>query len=232
MENINPEILSKYKVRLKTIHDIIKEHPFRLSFDQTYMSDYKHCLYELSEVWSDFIYSHSKDVQKGVLLRQFGYWIHDYRQELRTYKKDYFPMQYFDYYERMLQVTHIFIETGNLDTFYNIDCFFPNGTDYNGLKNRVNQVEKYILVTKELCGIDSPILPKYFPADTTLETDEDLVWECLDKECYPFYRWEQDKKLEFFESWKRDTKPVLEWLNAQHKETTFKHRTWRSLKMS
>lgn len=79
-------------------------------------------------------------------------------------------MQYFDYYERMLQVTHIFIETGNMDVFYNIDVFFPGGKD-----KRVFKVEKYQLITKELCGIDSPILPRYFPVDTTMEADDKIV---------------------------------------------------------
>lgn len=230
MENIKLETIAKYKVRLQKMHDIIKEHPFRLSFESQYMADYKHCLYALSEIWSGLIYKTAFDPEEKQLYRQFGYWIHDYRQELRSWRRDYFPMQYFDYYERMLQVTHIYIETGNMDTFYNIDCFFPDGREKR--ETRVDKVERYILVTKELCGIDSPILPKYFPADTTMETDDELIWECLDKECYPFYRWESDKKQELFESWKRDTKPVLEWLNAQHEETPFKHMTWRSLKMS
>ena len=227
MENTKSEII----VQLSKTHDQIKEHPFRFNFEPQYIPDYKHLLYHLTELWCDLIYRCNFDSeQEKMLYRQFGYWIHDYRQELRSWRRDYFPLQYFDYYERMLQVTHIFIETGSMDTFYNIDCFFPDGREKR--ETRVDKVERYILVTKELCGIDSPILPKYFPADTTMETDDELIWECLDKECYPFYRWESDKKQEFFESWKRDTKPVLEWLNAQHPETPYKHMPWRSLKMS
>ena len=226
MEITRSEIIAQ----LSKTHDQIKEHPFRFNFDQQYIADYKHLLYHLTELWCDIIYRcNFESEQEKMLYRQFGGWIHDFRQELQTYHKDTFPMRYFDYYERMLQVTHIFIETGNMDVFYNIDVFFPDADDY---KKRIFKVEKYQLITKELCGIDSSILPRYFPVDTTMETDDETVWECLDKDCYPYYRWDEERKRKFFEEWKRDIKPVLEWINAQHPKTEYKHRTWRSLKYS
>ena len=98
---------------MQKTHDIIKEHPFRTGFGVQYISDYKNMLYTLSKDWCDYIYRCDHSPEEQSRLYQFGEWIHNFRQELRTYYKDTFPMQFFDYYEQMLQVTHIFLNTGN-----------------------------------------------------------------------------------------------------------------------
>lgn len=210
--------------RLSKTHDNIKRHPFRDNFAAEHISDYKYLLSELTDIWCDYIYrgEHESETEQA-LLRQFGYWIHDYRANLRTWVKHEFPMSYFDYYERMLQVTHNFIKTGELFEFYNIDCVWKNGI-------RRDNVEHYKLITKEMCGIDSPILPRYFPVNFSMQDDEELIQRYLEKDGYPYYNWAADKRQEFFEQWKVNVKPVLNWLNSQHDETEFKHGTWMSVK--
>lgn len=209
--------------RLSYVHDEIKRHPFRDSFAEEYISDYKYLLDELTKIWCDYIYrsEHESD-EEQILLRQSGYWIHDYRATLRPWAKHEFPMYHFDYFECMIQVIHNFIESGELFEFYNIDCVWNNGV-------RRNSVEHYKLITKEMCGIDSPILPRYFPVNFSMQTDDELVRQYL-LDGYPYRKWDKDKRCEYFEQWKLYTKPVLDWLNSQHAETEFKHGTWMSVK--
>lgn len=89
---------------MRQIHDEIKKHPFRVGFETQYIPEYKHLLYELSRKWSDLIWHCSELTDEETrLYRQFGGWIHDYRQELRTYHKDTFPMDLFPYYEQMAE---------------------------------------------------------------------------------------------------------------------------------
>ena len=81
---------------MRRIHDEIKKHPVRVGFETQYIPEYKHLLYELSRKWSDLIWRCSELTdEESRLYRQFGGWIHDYRQELRTYHKDTFPMDLF-----------------------------------------------------------------------------------------------------------------------------------------
>lgn len=97
--------------QMEQIHDEIKRHPFRVTFATSDIAEYKHLLYELTNVWCDLIYyCHHETEEEKKIYHMFGYWIHDYRQELRTYHKDTFPMEFFPYYEQMLQVTHNYIK--------------------------------------------------------------------------------------------------------------------------
>lgn len=219
MEYNKKDILS----RMKNIHDEIKQHPFRLAFSDEYIPSYKHLLYELTEIWCDLIY-HCNDLtdEEQKLYRQFGSWIHDYRQELRTYRKDSFPMEYFDYYEQMLQVTHRYIDTGEIDTFYNIDCFFTE-------KGREKRVEKYQLISKEICGIDSPELPRYFPVSRKLCTDDEAMRQYF-KTNFSFRDKSVEEQERLYDMWRQNVKPVLVWINnnlvSKH---DFSHSLWKSV---
>ena len=208
--------------RMQKIHDEIKRHPFRIGFEAKYIPGYKHLLYELSEAWSDLVWRcEEKTEEESRLFYQFGRcWIHDYRQELRTYQKDTFPTNLFPYYEQMLQVTHRYLDTGEFDICYNPDVF----QDASG--NRYRRVEKYELITKEMCGIDSPILPHFLPVSTKCVTDE-RVRECyLTKYHFPDHSAEQ--RLSDYEKWEKDVKPVLEWINSKISDTTWEHPVWVS----
>ena len=207
--------------QLRQIHDEIKRHPFRMTFAVSDIPEYKHLLYELSRVWCDFIwYCSELTDEERKLYRQFGRWIHDYRQELRTYHKDTFPMELFPYYEQMLQVTHIYLDTGIMDTYYNPNCFWDKDD------KRHRRVEKYQLITREMCGIDSPALPHYYPVTTKLVTDERVKEYYLTKYFNPAKS--EVERLALYEEWKRDVKPVLDWINSRIEDDTWEHRPFES----
>ena len=208
--------------QMEQIHSEIKRHPFRRTFSASDIAEYKHLLYELSEVWCDLIHycPHETENEKKIY-RQFGAWIHNYRQELRTYYKDTFPMEFFPYYEQMLQITHDYIDTGNMDVFYNLDCFF----DTDGV--RTIKSEKYELVTKEKCGIDSPELPRYLPVGNRLCVDDGKMMEYFMTR-NPYSKQSKEDRLANFDTWKRDLKPVLEWVNENLVKGDLEHRPFES----
>jgi len=207
MKYIKQEIISK----LKECHDEIKKHPFRTSFLAKHIGDYKYLLYHLTEIWCDLIWR-CEDITtfEQNKLRMFGAWIHDYRQYLREHDKTTFPMNYFDYYEQMLQITHIYIDTGNCSTFYNLDTYFQNDGKY--VKST-----RYEWLTKDDCGIESDILPLFMPTETLFYTDEEYIKNTS-------WAWrDEDGKKAAFQTWVKHTKPVLEWLNEQRKDTNAKN---------
>ena len=131
-------------------------------------------------------------------------------------------MQFFPYYEQMLQVTHNYLNTGNMDVFYNLDCFFTESGE------RKIKSKKYELITKEKCGIDSPELPRYFPVGNKLCVNDDKMKEYfLTRFHYP--EKSEEERLANFETWKRDLKPVLEWINANLVKDALEHRPWESV---
>lgn len=208
---------------MKRTHDAIKEHPFRNSFNGRYVSSYKNLLYKLSENWCDLIYhcDDTDDNEKKQLMH-FGSWIHNYRQELRTYDKEKFPMKLFDYYERMVQITHNYINNGDLTIYFKIDYFSKNGSQYNA-------VEKYLYITKEMCGIDSPELPRYFPVGRKMCVEDDVIKTYLDNCSATRYK-SDDKKEELLNEWKANTKPVLIWINENMSNCDdYTHATWKSI---
>lgn len=134
----------QYLSNLQRIHDLIKHHPFRISFSENDIATYKTLLYDLTEVWADIIYrSEYQDPKDTLQLRKFGFWIHDYRQVLSRGQKKAFPMGWFDYFEQMLQVTHVFLSTGCIEYFYNPDTL----SDKDGTK--IMKSEKYEWITSK-----------------------------------------------------------------------------------
>lgn len=209
---------------MRRIHDEIKRHPFRVGFEARYIPEYKNLLYELSRQWANLIWHCSGITDEETrLLRQFGGWIHDYRQELRTYHKDTFPMELFPYYEQMLQITHIYLDTGEFNVYYNPDPFWDEND------KRYCRVEKYQLITKEMCGIDSPVLPGFFAVTTRSVTDE-RVREYFLKEKYYNPPKSETERLELYAEWVHDVKPILDWINAGIKDSKWEHRPWHSLR--
>lgn len=209
---------------MRRIHDEVKRHPFRVGFEARYIPEYKNLLYELSRQWANLIWHCSGITDEETrLLRQFGGWIHDYRQELRTYHKDTFPMELFPYYEQMLQITHIYLDTGEFNVYYNPDPFWDEND------KRYCRVEKYQLITKEMCGIDSPVLPGFFAVTTRSVTDE-RVREYFLKEKYYNPPKSETERLELYAEWVHDVKPILDWINAGIKDRKWEHRPWRSLR--
>lgn len=209
---------------MRRVHDEIKRHPFRVGFEARYIPEYKNLLYELSRQWANLIWHCSGLTDEETrLFRQFGGWIHDYRQELRTYHKDTFPMELFPYYEQMLQITHIYLDTGEFNVYYNPDPFWDEND------KRYCRVEKYQLITKEMCGIDSPVLPGFFAVTTRSVTDE-RVREYFLKEKYYNPPKSETERLELYAEWVHDVKPILDWINAGIKDSKWEHRPWHSLR--
>lgn len=210
--------------QLEQIHDEIKRHPFRYSFDTEDIDSYKHLLYELGKAWGNLIFRCNEwNEDEHKLYRQFSYWIHDYNENLRLYNKNSFPMELFDYYERMLQVTHRYLNTGEFDTFYNIDVRRING-------NREKYVEKYQLITKELCDIDSPELPRFYPIGRKLCVDEDTMKNYLEHHSYTYQNKPEEQKR-ILENWKQNVKPILVWINENLvNKTDYEHEAWETMK--
>ena len=211
--DINPKTKAELIAALSDIHDKIKNHPFREDFSGKYLADYKYLLDKLSDIWANYIYNGSDRTPDALrLYYQFAYWIHDYRATLKPHRRDSFPMMYFDYFERMLQVTHEFIQTGELTHFYAIDALLDARRD-----TQIRRVEHYRIVTRDECGIDSIILPQFMPVNYTIETDPDWIRNTV------WYR--KYSADEFVTKWTEQALPVIEYLNAQHKPTELKHPT-------
>lgn len=200
--------------RLSKCHDELKNHPFRTSFEVRYIGDYKYLLYQLTEIWADLIWRCNEltDFEQQ-RFRMFDEWIHDFRQYLRTWDKETFPMQYFDYYEQMLQITHNFIDSGDHSVYYNLNRYFSN-------KGSCVKSTRYEWITAEDCGIDSIILPRYLPVGITLVTDDKAIQQHFSSGWYA-RTWQVEAGIDL-DFWQKHTKPVLEWLNKQKRidETT------------
>lgn len=217
IKNTKREIIS----RLSKCHDEIKSHPFRVNFDKKYAGDYKYLLYHLSEIWCDLIWrcEDLSDTERA-RLRYFDGWIHDYRQRLRSWDKTSFPMWFFDYYEQILQVTHVFIDTGECPEYYNLDVYFIGNA-------REIISTKHIWVTEEDCGIKSDILPRYFPVGATFVVDEEAIKKRILDQIWSDRS--ESVMNERFKYWLQNTKPVLEYLNGLRKSIEHTLPIWHSM---
>lgn len=207
--------------RLSKCHDEIKSHPFRVNFDKKYVGDYKYLLYHLSEIWCDLIWrcEDLSDTERA-RLRYFDGWIHDYRQRLRSWDKTSFPMWFFDYYEQILQVTHVFIDTGECPEYYNLDVYFIGDA-------REIISTKHIWVTEEDCGIKSDILPRYFPVGATFVIDEEAIKKRILDQIWSDRS--ESAMNDRFKYWLQNTKPVLEYLNGLRKSIEHTLPIWHSM---
>jgi hypothetical protein len=198
---------------LRELHDKIKEHPYRNSLSSRYCKDYKNLLYDLSEAWAKIIY-HTEGLTKDEESRlyQFGEWIHNYRARLQLYYPYDFPEAFLDYYEQMLSITHEFLDSGNLSRYYSI---------VKGINTRNGQEcwisEKYVWTTEEDLGIKSAILPRYLPVHFKMIVDDEAIRNVINSGYNAVYE-SQEQRDEWFEFWKKETKPVLEILNHKNRD--------------
>lgn len=198
---------------LRELHDKIKEHPYRNALSSRYCKDYKNLLYDLSEAWAKIIY-HTEGLTKDEESRlyQFGEWIHNYRARLQLYYPYDFPEAFLDYYEQMLSITHEFLDSGDISRYYGI---------IKGISKKDGQeywiAEKYVWITEEDLGIKSAILPRYLPVRFKMITDDDAIRDVINSGYNAVYE-SQEQRDEWFEFWKRETKPVLEILNQKNRD--------------
>lgn len=212
--------------RLQEYHDILKVHPYRSDFDPKYAGDYNQLMYELSVAWSDYIWNTPKSSEyEKEKFRLFGWWIHDFRQ-LLGYRANYFPRYFFNYYEQMLQVTHRFLETGDIDAFYNPEDVIDVAT---GNKLRVSM--KYQFITSEICGVDSDILPCYLPIDYLYDIDQHTVISYFNS-YWTYKNMSDEERNKLIDYWYKNTLPVLEWINSQCKTTDKILPLWKSIRTS
>lgn len=206
---------------MSKLHDEIKKHPFRIGFAAEDVHSYKNALYHLTELWINLIYhSDAPFTIDKKTDKQFGRWIHNYRQELRTYKKETFPMEYFDYYERMLQLTHRFIETGEVDEYYEIEPVWNKD-------GRRDVVEKYELITAEQTGFDNPLLPCFLPVWWPMVFDAEKMKEHF-LTYWTFPEKSEEVRLQEFETWQKNALPLLQWLATKCPPAEFTHPVWMS----
>lgn len=206
--------------RLRKLHDEIKQHPFRIGFARQDIPGYKHLLYELSEEWANMAWmctTLSED--EAHRYRQFCRWIHDYRQNLRSWDTSSFPMRWFPFYEQVLQVTHLYLDEGLMEEYYDFNYF----TDKDG--RRISCVERYEWITQEKCSIDTPALPRYLPVTHKLCVDDEQVREHYMKRGYAPHKTDADREAEF-EQWRVEMKPVLEWINENRASGVLTHDPW------
>lgn len=212
--------------KIQKYHDIIKEHPFRMDFDQKFAGDYNYLMYQLSVAWSRYIWDTPKASEyEKQKFRQFGEWIHDYRQTL-GYNANYFPTYMFNYYEQMLQITHKFLDTGDIDVFYNPETIHEMGT---GNKKRASV--KYQFMTSEICGVDSPILPCYLPVNYKYNIDQSEIINYFNTYWY-YKQLPEDERNSIIEYWYKNTLPVLEWINNNCAESSFVLPLYKSIRIS
>ena len=207
--------------RLRKAHDDVKNHPFRESMNTRYCKSYKDALYDMSEVWSDIIYHSKFDTQEEKQkYYDFGRWIHNYRARLQMYYPYTFPMVFMDYYEQMLQITHEYLDTGIMDRYYVLDdCVNSKG-------ERIWVTERYEWITSESIGIESEILPRYLPVKWKLVENDDAVYNCINSG-YNAVHETKEQIDEWFEFWKKETKPIIQKLNEANSDTD-KHPVYKS----
>ena len=198
--------------RLRQLHDAIKDHPYRLSLETKYCKSYKDMLYELTVAWVDIVYYTPNISQENKdKLYHFGEWIHNYRARLQMYYPYTFPEDLLDYYEQMLQITHEFLDTGNINTYYAL----VKGTDKHG--NEMWISDRYEWTTKDDVGIDSAILPRYMPKKYKLIVDEQQIHDVINSGYNAVYETVEQRNA-WYEFWIKETKPVLEYLNKHNSD--------------
>jgi hypothetical protein len=138
--------------KLIELHDIIKNHPYRVNKEDKYLDSYKKLLYKLThkfyEVLRDSKYKNARNM------------IHDFNASISNIgKENYDDSMAVAHVEKCLGVIHIFIDTNK------IEFFWTYYTGYNHLELPRNK--KYI-------WDDST--NKYFLFCTEQEFDKSISW--------------------------------------------------------
>lgn len=206
------ESLDKSKAldRLQRAHDDLKSCRFRITLSEGDLPEYISQLWELSDAWSNLCYFVGRPAQEQRLVKSFCSWIHDYNSLLlRIRRNNTLVKTWLPYFEAMLNVTHTYLDTGNMDVFYN-----PFIHSESGRNSLTSLGERWCLVTQEMCGIDSPELPRYFPVTLPLCTDSEKMKKYfLEKRWYGFKNVSVEQRLQDFMEWELTVKPVLIWVN-------------------
>lgn len=224
--------------RLQRAHDDLKACDFRSTLSEDDLPMYVTQLNELSAVWSHLCYNVSRPEPEDKLFKQFCSWIHDYNSLILRIKLHRVELHgdigllraktWLPYFEAVLNMTHVYLDTGSMKYFYNAQELTDKGARYNTIG------ERWCLITKEDCGIDSPYLPRYFPINLPLYSDSAAVKEYFLKErYYGLKKVSQEQRLADFEDWEANVKPVILWINKNlvpksAQEGDLKSAIWRA----
>lgn len=219
------------KAELQKLHDGIMHHPYGMTFSEFDADSYRNLLLDLPRVWSSLLSCDDTSREEHRKLMQFFDWTHNYNKVLGGMPKGIFPKRYFPYFQQVVSLAHRYLETGCYDEYYKLDYIKDPGEKFAHL-----EPTKYQYITKELCGIDSPELPRYYPVSDHLCVDDEAMKKYLRQ--FLALIGEKDAKGNVpdakvdaaFAAWLKDTKPVLEWVNANfHKgPTAHQQPEWQS----
>lgn len=208
---------SKALDRLQRAHDDLKKCLFRVTLDKEDLSEYTIQLWELSDAWSNLCYHVDRTKEEQKMFQAFCSWIHDYNglvMRIRNTNLEWgwvLAKSWLPYFEAMLNVTHVYLDTGSMDVFYNPVVYSESGLNP---KSDSYIGERWHLVTQEMCGVDSPELPRYFPTTLPLCVDPIKMKKFfLEKRFYGFKNVSDEQRLHDFEEWERNVRPVLLWVN-------------------
>lgn len=207
---MNNEGKEKALDRIQRAHDDLKRCHFRTTLSPDDLGEYIAQLFELSSAWSNYCYHVNWTEAEKRLIKGFCEWIHDYNGVVLRIRRDVGVARYWlPYFETMLNVTHVFLDTGDMGVFY------KPYIDAKGTKKEDGTIgERWCLVTKEMCGIDSPELPRYFPVTLPLCTNSEKMKEYFIKDrWYGFGDVSIEQRTQYYEDWERNLKPVLTWIN-------------------
>lgn len=190
--------------KLREAHDVLREHPYRISFREEYETDYCRRLLDLSHAWSDLIYRSDIGEDERKLMKRFGDWIHNYNASIhpRHIKRNLIP-----FYETVISLTHRYLNTGEIRGYCSLEYRWYNSDDPN---ERTEVPMMFYLVTKETCGIDSPELPRFFPESEKLSEDTEAIRKYLSRRLWN----KSDKEIDdLVREWENNLLPIIKWHN-------------------
>ena len=92
---------------------------------------------------------------------------------------------------------------------------------------RCSTVEKCELITKEMCGIDSNILPCYLPVKYSMNNDSEAIKNYIMTD-FHYNRKTLEEKEAIYQNYLDNVKPVIDWINSRHEETKYTHAIWET----
>lgn len=188
--------------------------------DKVVRARYMQALDDLSSAYGKLCWANDWDDQDvRRLFQETSVWIHDWNRWLWIAKNSIFFKTFRELTEKQLPCIDRLLNEGfPMREFYTTAYFAVPEKN-----TRIPLVERMLLITEEMTGIRSPILPRYYPVTRPLVTDASKIEDHIRKD-FSFH----DKKL-CISRWHDEELPVLLWINRHlAKDDTYVHDLWRS----
>ena len=104
---------------MKTIHDEIKNHPYRIN--ETKTKGYKNLLLDLSDEWGKYQHCCKHDAIYEKKLHLFTFWFHEFNGCIESHLNEPIKSEYIPFIEAIIGITHVFVDTGDLTYTYFMD---------------------------------------------------------------------------------------------------------------